>query len=102
MIKIASRREIREMLNRARREGLDADKWIEPTVVIDGVRLDKAQCRLVREAIEGFYARDPIATPLGDLPVRDLVRGVNAGNRFERAPARAANVISFPSATPLR
>ena len=100
MIKIASRRELREMLNRARREGLDPDKWIEPTVVIDGVRLDKAQCRLVREAIEGFYARDPIATPLGDLP-RDLVRGLSGG-RFDRAPARAANVISFHSATPLR
>jgi hypothetical protein len=96
----ASRRTAREVFRRARRE-LSLDTWREPDIVIDGKRLSVEEAKIVREAIEGFYARKPIATPLGVLPVRDLVRGLSGG-RFDRAPARAANVISFPSATSLR
>lgn len=96
----ASRRTSREVFRRARRE-LSPDTWREPDIVIDGVRLSVEEAEVVRWAVEGFYAREPIATPLGDLPVRDLVRGVT-GDRFDRPAASRDNVISFPSATPLR
>jgi len=96
-----TRSELSALMTEWRRKGLSPDTWIEPDVVIDGVRLTVDQAKIVREAIEGFYARKPIATPLGVLPVRDLVRGVT-GDRFDRPAASGDNVISFPSATPLR
>ena len=85
-----------------RRQALSPDTWTEPDIVIDGVRLTPKQAEFVRGAVEAADAGGVIAQPSVRRPVGDLVRGVNAGNRFERAPARAANVITFPSATPLR
>ena len=101
-MKVIRGSELRALMAEWRREGLSPDTWTEPDIVIDGVRLTPKQAEFVRGAVEGADAVGVIAPPSVRRPVRDLVRGVNAGNRFERAPARAANVISFPSATPLR
>jgi hypothetical protein len=98
----ASRRTARLILSRARRKGLSLDTWVEASITIDGVRLSAEEAKVVRWAVGAYYACFPIATPVGVHPLRDLVRGVNVGRRFDRAPARAANVISFHSATPLR
>lgn len=101
-MKVIRGSELRALMAEWRREGLSPDTWTEPDVVIDGVTLTPEQAAFVRGAVEGADAVGVIPPPSVRRPVRDLVRGVNAGNRFERAPARAANVISFPSATPRR
>jgi hypothetical protein len=88
-------------MSKWRKQGLSPDGFVEPAITIAGVCLDNEQAKVVREAVERYYADDPISTPPGTLSVRDLVRGLTGG-RFDRAPAHAANVISLPSATPLR
>jgi len=99
---IISGSELKALMAEWRKKGLSPDGFVEPAITIAGVSLENEQAKVVREAIEGYYAHEPISTPSGALPVRDLVRGLTASRFDHRVPAHAANVISFHSATPLR
>ena len=66
-----TRRNAREVMKQARRE-LSPDAP-EP---LAGVALSNEQARSIRELVEARYAHEPIATPYGKLPIRDLVRGL--------------------------
>ena len=95
----ASRRTAREVFARARRE-LSPDTFVEPPTTIRGVTLSVEGNRVVRQAIEMFYAHEPIATPYGKLPVRDLVRGLEPPRPIRNPVVRAIMNRARPLAPP--